>query len=167
MDVTEAKTGTMRLKKVKFSVVEIIQSVIDLYDIIAEERHITVSTHIEDDLEIYADRNRILQITANLVDNAVKYSSPNGSINISAFEKGGFAVIEVADEGVGIAPEEINQIWDRLYRSDRSRSRRGLGLGLSLVRAIVEAHGGRVSVKSELEVGSTFSIMLPKTVAHV
>ena len=167
MDVAEAKTGTMRLNKTKVSVPEIIHSVIDLYEIIAEDMHITFYTHLENNLDIHADRNRIQQITANLVDNAIKYSSPGGSISISAYEKGAFAVIEVADKGIGIAPEEINQIWDRLYRGDRSRSKRGLGLGLSLVRAIVEAHDGHVSVKSEPEVGSTFSIMLPKSAVHI
>ena len=167
MDVAEAKTGTMRLNKTKVSVPEIIHSVIDLYEIIAEDMQVTFYTHLANDLIIYADRNRIQQVTANLVDNAIKYSSPGGSIDISAFEKGAFIVIEVADRGIGIAPEEINQIWDRLYRGDRSRSKRGLGLGLSLVRAIVEAHDGHVSVKSELEAGSTFSIMLPKTQTHV
>jgi signal transduction histidine kinase len=71
-------------------------------------------------------------------------------------------VIKVADKGVGIAPEDINQIWDRLYRGDRSRSKRGLGLGLSLVRAIVEAHGGKVKVESRPDEGATFYVMLPK-----
>jgi signal transduction histidine kinase len=71
-------------------------------------------------------------------------------------------VIKVADKGVGIAPEDINQIWDRLYRGDRSRSKRGLGLGLSLVRAIVEAHGGKVKVESRPDEGATFYVILPK-----
>ena len=134
----------------------------DLYEIIAEESQMTIHTRLPDELLIYADRNRIQQVTANLLDNAIKYSHPGSPIDISAHEDGPFAVIKVADKGVGIAPEEINQIWDRLYRGDRSRSKRGLGLGLSLVRAIVEAHGGKVRVESRPDEGATFYVMLPK-----
>ena len=163
MDVAEAETGAMRLDKTDVSVPEIVHSVVDLYEIIAEDRQIAIHTRLPDELLIHADRNRIRQITANLLDNAIKYSRLGGSIEISAHEDGSFAVIEVTDQGIGIAPEEINQIWDRLYRGDRSRTKRGLGLGLSLVRAIVEAHGGKVNVDSRLDEGSTFSVMLPKT----
>ena len=163
MDVAEAETGAMRLNKTDVSVPEIVRSVVDLYEIIAEDRQVTIHTRLPDELQIQADRNRIQQITANLLDNAIKYSRLGGSIDVSAHEDGPFAVIVVTDQGIGIAPEEINQIWDRLYRGDRSRSKRGLGLGLSLVRAIVEAHGGQVKVESRLDEGSTFSVMLPKT----
>ena len=163
MDVAEAETGAMRLNKTDVSVPEIVHSVVDLYEIIAEDRQMTIHTRLPDELLIHADRNRIQQITANLLDNAIKYSRPGGSIDISAHKDGPFAVIVVTDQGIGIAPEEINQIWDRLYRGDRSRTKRGLGLGLSLVRAIVEAHGGKVKVESRLDAGSTFSVMLPQT----
>ena len=139
------------------------RSVVDLFEIIAEVRQVSIHNRLPDVLQIQADRNRIQQITANLLDNAIKYSRLGGSIDVSAHEDGPFAVIVVTDQGIGIAPEEINQIWDRLYRGDRSRSKRGLGLGLSLVRAIVEAHGGQVKVESRLDEGSTFSVMLPKT----
>ena len=162
MDVAEAETGAMRLNKTDVSVPEIVHSVADLYEIIAEESQMTIHTHLPDELLIHADRNRIQQVTANLLDNAIKYSHPGSPIDISAHEDGPFAVIKVADKGVGIAPEDINQIWDRLYRGDRSRSKRGLGLGLSLVRAIVEAHGGKVRVESRPDEGATFYVMLPK-----
>ena len=167
MDVAEAETGTMRLNKTDVSVPEIVHSVVDLYEIITEEIQLTIRTHLPDELLVHADRNRIQQVTANLLDNAIKYSRPGGSIDISAHEDGLFAVIVVADKGAGIAPEEINQIWDRLYRGDRSRSKRGLGLGLSLVRAVVEAHGGKVRVESRLDEGTTFTVMLPRTGASL
>ncbi len=163
MDVAEAETGAMRLNKTDVSVPETVSSVVDLYEIIAEDRQVTISTRLPNELLIHADRNRIRQVTANLIDNAVKYSRSGGAIDISAHEDGPYAVIVVADQGIGIDPEEINQIWDRLFRGDRSRSTRGLGLGLSLVRAIVEAHGGNVKVESRLDAGSTFSVLLPKT----
>jgi len=95
------------------------------------------------------------------VDNAVKYTPAGGRVAIGARGGEGEVVVSVADTGAGIAPEDLPRIWDRLYRGDASRSERGLGLGLSLVRAVVEAHGGRVAVDSEPDKGSTFRVYLP------
>jgi len=107
------------------------------------------------------DRARIRQVLANLVDNAVKYSPAGGRIAISARTIGDRAVLSVEDEGPGIPDEDLPRVWERLYRGDRSRSTRGLGLGLSLVKAIVEAHGGAVGVNSAVGAGSRFLIRLP------
>ena len=82
------------------------------------------------------------------MDNAVKYTPAGGRIELRTARDGIDAVVTVADTGIGIAPEELPRIWERLYRGDKSRSERGLGLGLSLVKAIVQAHGGTVSVES-------------------
>jgi len=164
MDVAEAQTGAMRLDMVDVPVPEVVRAVVELYDIVADEKQVTVITHLPDGLSIYADRNRIQQVLANLLDNAIKYSDSGGYIDISVYEEGDFAVISVSDQGIGIAPGEVNKIWDRLYRCDRSRSKRGLGLGLSFVQAIVQAHGGKVRVETKLNKGSKFFIMLPKAV---
>ena len=162
MDVAEAQTGAMRLDMVDVSVPEVVRAVVELYDIVADEKQVTVTTHLPNGLSIYADRNRIQQVLANLLDNAIKYSDSGRHIDISVYEEGDFAVISVADQGIGIASGEVNKIWDRLYRGDRSRSKRGLGLGLSFVQAIVQAHGGKVRVETKLNKGSKFFIMLPK-----
>lgn len=162
MDVAEAQTGAMRLDMVDVSVPEVVRAVVELYDIVADEKQVTVTTHLPNGLSIYADRNRIQQVLANLLDNAIKYSDSGRHIDISVYEEGNFAVISVADQGIGIASGEVNKIWDRLYRGDRSRSKRGLGLGLSFVQAIVQAHGGKVRVETKLNKGSKFFIMLPK-----
>jgi signal transduction histidine kinase len=71
-------------------------------------------------------------------------------------------ILSVGDTGMGISPEDLPRVWDRLYRGDRSRTERGLGLGLSLVKAVVEAHGGEVRLQSEVGVGSTFEVRLPR-----
>ena len=100
-------------------------------------------------------------MAANLLDNAIKYTPAGGRVEISAGREGGRAVLRVSDTGLGIPADELPRIWDRLFRGDRSRAERGLGLGLSLVKAVVEAHGGTVSVDSELGRGSTFTVSLP------
>jgi signal transduction histidine kinase len=84
-----------------------------------------------------------------LVDNAVKYTPAGGRVKMRGWQDGREAVIEIADSGPGIPVEEQPRIWERLYRGDKSRSQRGLGLGLSLVKAVVEAHGGTVTVQSD------------------
>jgi signal transduction histidine kinase len=161
MDVAEAETGVMRLEITSVSISELIRAVADLYEIIAEEKQITLALDLPEQLQISGDYARLQQAIANLLDNALKYSSSGGSITIAARRQGANAVITVADNGIGIAAHEIDKIWDRLYRGDRSRSQRGLGLGLSFVRAIVHAHGGTVRVDSAINKGSTFTVMLP------
>jgi signal transduction histidine kinase len=101
------------------------------------------------------------QILANLVDNALKYSEDGSGVTIGAEKTDEGVALAVTDQGTGIPEEEAGRIWDRLYRGDLSRSQRGLGLGLSLVKAFTEAHGGSVAVESELGKGSTFRIVLP------
>ena len=107
------------------------------------------------------DRNRMRQVLANLVDNAVKYTPTGGRVTLAAARADSQVRITVRDTGPGIPAHEIDRIWDRLYRGDTSRSERGLGLGLSLVRAIVRAHGGSVDVHSEPGQGTEFTVSLP------
>ncbi len=161
MDVAEAETGVMRLDMARVSVREVMWAVADLYEILADEKNISMDVDLPHELFINADRTRFQQVIANLVDNAVKYSGDRGRVLLSACEKEGDVLISVSDEGMGIPSEEIGRIWDRLYRGDRSRSRRGLGLGLSFVKAIVQAHDGEVVVESQSNKGSTFTIRLP------
>ncbi len=98
---------------------------------------------------------------ANLVDNAIKYTPRGGKVDIEADQAENEVKITVKDTGVGISERELDNIWDRLYRGDKSRTERGLGLGLSLVKAIVGAHRGYVEVLSTPGVGSAFSVHLP------
>ncbi len=161
MDISEAETGTINLHKERVGLSSIIEQVEGLYAYVGEEKGVTVHTHCPEDLFVFVDADRMRQALANLLDNAVKYTPQGGDVQISAAQQGTQVVLTVRDSGCGISPEDLPRIWDRLYRGDRSRSQRGLGLGLSLVKAIIHSHDGRVEVESEPGKGSTFKIYLP------
>jgi heavy metal sensor kinase len=161
MDISEAETGVMNLDLKSVNVSDLIEGATELYRYVAEDKGIVVHTMASSDLSLTADPNRMRQILANLLDNAIKYTPSGGRIDIEAHQRGQKIVVLVKDTGIGIHPEELPRIWDRLYRGDQSRSQKGLGLGLSLVKAIVQAHKGHIEVFSEPGKGSTFSISLP------
>lgn len=124
-------------------------------------KKITITTEFPEICDAFVDPIRLRQVFANLLDNAIKYTAEGGSVQIKAVHEGPNIVVRIRDTGMGIAPEEQEKIWDRLYRGDKSRSQRGLGLGLSLVRAIIHAHQGRVAVESQPDQGSEFSLFIP------
>jgi signal transduction histidine kinase len=162
MDISEAETGTMRLELEEVNLSELLAGVVELYRYVAEDKGIVLEITCPPELPLTGDQERLQQALANLVDNAVKYTPAGGLVAIEALEVSGQSVIKVKDSGPGIPPEEISRIWDRLYRGDQSRSQRGLGLGLSLVKAIIIAHHGRVEVASQPGSGSVFTVYLPQ-----
>lgn len=161
MDISEAETGVMTLRREPADLADLIRQTRELYEDLADERGLSLETKATGDLTIPVDRSRMRQVLANLLDNAVKYTTRGGRIDIAALRDGGEAVVTVSDTGLGIPPDELPRIWERLYRGDKSRAERGLGLGLSFVKAIVEAHGGRVAVRSVPGQGTTFELRLP------
>jgi signal transduction histidine kinase len=161
MDVTEAETGMMRLQKVETSVTTLIEEVLEIYRFVAEEKGIRIETQFSGPCVASVDSARIRQVLGNLIDNAIKYTPDNGTVTLSCSDEGtGGLKVAVKDTGIGIAEDELTRIWERLYRSDKSRAQRGLGLGLSLVKAVVEAHHGQVTVESQPNQGSTFTVRL-------
>jgi len=162
LDVAEAQAGVMKLTREPVDVATLLGEVVELYQYVAEEKRITVALQVSDTCAVSIDRIRTRQVFANLLDNALKYTGTGGRVEIRTRCEPTRAIVEVTDTGMGIPPEEISRIWERLFRGDRSRSQRGLGLGLSLVKAIVEAHAGTVSVQSKVGQGSTFTVTLPR-----
>src|ERR1043166_1469785 len=161
MDVAEAESGAVNLSLQKTDLGALAQEVVGVYAEVAEEKKIQVVTDFALPCEASVDPGRIRQVFANLLDNALKYTADGGRVEIQAQRHNGEIAVAFRDTGMGIPPEEQGKIWDRLYRGDKSRSQRGLGLGLSLVKAFVEAHHGRVEVTSQPGQGSQFTVHLP------
>jgi signal transduction histidine kinase len=161
MDVAEAEAGTMRLRREHVSLCSLLAEVVELYQYVAEEKKISITTEFEDGCAAFIDPTRMRQVFANLLDNAIKYTGEGGSVSIKASRENSNLVVRIRDTGMGIPLGEQEKIWDRLYRGDKSRSQRGLGLGLSLVRAIVFAHQGQVKVESQPDKGSEFTVYIP------
>ena len=161
MDISEAETGSMKLKLEDVDLSALIDDVMALYNYAAEAKGVTVAVKDAPALFLRADALRLRQVIGNLVDNAIKYTPEGGRVEIETVKKDDQALLIVRDSGIGIPIGEAKRIWERLYRGDKSRSQRGLGLGLSLVKAVVEAHRGFVDVKSDSQTGSIFSLCLP------
>jgi signal transduction histidine kinase len=161
MDISEAETGVLQLQREPVDLRALLREVVDLYEDVADVKHVDVALEATTDVRVNGARDRLRQVFANLVDNAIKYTPEGGKVTISAGAEDAWAVVRVQDTGAGIPAEHLPRIWDRLYRADPSRTERGLGLGLSLVKAYVEAHGGHVEAATQPGHGSVFTVRLP------
>jgi heavy metal sensor kinase len=161
LDISEAETGIMKLNRTVLDVADVMDQVVDVYQYVAEDKGIVIHKQYHKGLLVMADLTRLGQAIANLLDNAVKYTPKGKHIFLDAISNNGEIEIIIKDTGLGIPTEDMPRIWDRLYRGDQSRSEKGLGLGLSLVKAVITAHKGRVEVSSEPGKGSTFTVYLP------
>lgn len=164
MEISEAEAGMLRLEKAPADLAALGRAAVDLYTEVAEAKPVALSIDAGDAAPVLADGTRLRQAIANLVDNAVKYTPPGGKVQVRVAVEGDEAVLTVSDTGPGIPPAEQARVWERLYRGDSSRSERGLGLGLALVRVIVEAHGGRVELDNAPTGGAVFTLRLPRKV---
>jgi signal transduction histidine kinase len=161
MDITEVEAGAMKLQLQPVSLSALATEIAELYQHVAEEKGVALTTASSSNATVLADANRLRQAIANLVDNAVKYTPPGGKVQVIARLHRGEPALTVEDTGLGIPAEEQCRVWERLYRSDHSRTERGLGLGLSLVRAIMQAHHGRAELVSAPGCGSCFTLCFP------
>lgn len=164
-EISKLESGQLELYKQNFIIQELVQDVYDSLSLKAAEKNIKCSIKKSSELPItvYADKEKIRMVLINLVSNAIKYGKQNGSIIFSAYKTHGKLVLaEISDDGYGIAEEHLTRIFERFYRTDIARSRKegGSGLGLSICKHIIEAHGQTMHVRSRLDVGSTFGFTL-------
>ncbi len=160
MEISEAEAGMLKLEKAACDLGALARGATELYAEVAEAKPVTLKVEGEAALPVLGDATRLRQAIANLVDNAVKYTPAGGCVTVKVAREADEAVVSVSDTGPGVPLGEQARVWERLYRGDWSRSERGLGLGLSLVRAIVEAHGGRVASRNAAGGGAVFEMRL-------
>ena len=161
MDISEAESGATRFERLPVSISAVVDTVIDSYLEVAEEKQVSVTTSINANWQVLGDAGALRRVFANLLDNAIKYTPSGGKIDFTATPENGFLAISVADNGQGISPQDLPRIYDRLFRGDKSRSERGLGLGLSFVRAIVISHGGSIDIQGAVNQGTLATVRLP------
>jgi two-component system phosphate regulon sensor histidine kinase PhoR len=165
-EITKLESGEQLLLKENFIIQDLIKEVFESLSIKADEQKIKcfIKDGCELPLSVYADKEKIRMVIINLIDNAIKYGKKNGIIEASAYKVDGKKIlIEITDNGYGIAEEHLSRIFERFYRTDSARARKagGSGLGLSIVKHIIEAHEDTIHVRSKIDVGTTFGFLLP------
>jgi len=132
-------------------------------EFLAQTKHISIVLEQNDEICLFGDKVRLRQLFLNLLDNAIKYTPENGKVILALYRLDGLAVFKIEDTGIGIPQHELHKIFNRFYRVDKARSREmgGTGLGLSIAKWIVEMHGGKILVHSEVNAGTTFVIKFP------
>lgn len=167
-EISKLESGIMKMNFTNFNFSTLVKDVFEFMEIKAEKRRIVLDYKNESDSKImvHADPDRIRQVLINLVDNSLKYGNRFGSTTIKAFDMDEYYLIEVTDNGIGIEQENLPRIFERFFRTDKSRSRKygGTGLGLAIVKHIIEAHQQTIHVRSKVDVGTTFSFTLAKAV---
>lgn len=162
-DLSAIESGQIELALKPVNLRRAVADVVMLLESRRADTRVSITASIPTHLRVQADRTRLEQILYNLIDNAVKFNRPDGSVHISAEERDGRAVIDVEDTGFGISASDLPRVFERLYRGDKSRSRKteGSGLGLAIVKHLVQAHSGKVSASSEMGRGSRFTFTMP------
>jgi two-component system phosphate regulon sensor histidine kinase PhoR len=168
-EISKLESGELKLTLVNFTIQNLIKEVYDSLYLKAADKQIslTIKRGCELALNVHADKEKIRQVLINLVDNAIKYGKSNGLIEAGFYVvEGKKILIEITDDGYGIAEEHRSRIFERFYRTDTARTRKvgGSGLGLSICKHIIEAHNQSIHVRSTVDVGSTFVFELPVAV---
>ena len=161
--ISKTEAGADKLALEEIDLGGLVQGACELFEPMAEDKGLTLDCNVASKWHISGDTRMIQRMLANLLDNAIKYTPPKGRVGVSVSEndkKG--VVVTVKDTGIGISPGDLPRIFERFYRCDQSRSEPGIGLGLSLARAIARAHGGDITATSSPDQGSTFTVTFPQ-----
>jgi two-component system phosphate regulon sensor histidine kinase PhoR len=166
--INKLESGELKLKKENFNLIKLVEDVFEIELLMAQERKISLefSTRIDKPIKVYADKKRIMEVTSNLIVNSIKYGKKGGYVKVGFFDLDDHIVVEISDNGIGVDKEHLPRIFERFYRVDKHRSREqgGTGLGLAIVKHIIEAHEQTINVKSQPDVGTTFTFTLQKAV---
>jgi two-component system, OmpR family, phosphate regulon sensor histidine kinase PhoR len=165
-EITKLESGEMIMLFEQFTIQDLIKEVFETLEIMAQEKGIKcfIKKACEFELTVYADKEKIRQVFTNIIENGIKYGKQNGTIEASFYNvDGNNVLIEISDNGDGIAEEHLPRIFERFYRTDLARSRKvgGSGLGLAICKHILDAHRQTIHVRSKLDVGTSFGFTLP------
>jgi len=160
LDIAEAESGAAEITLEEVDIARVTKRACELFEAIAEENSVKITTKLPDSCVVYGEARKLQRMVANLLDNALKYTPPEGTVTVSVSADNGQVAISISDTGVGISEDDLPHIFKRFYRCDISRAKGGTGLGLSLVKAIVHSHGGSVNATSHPGKGSTFTVTL-------
>ncbi|HOY31293.1 MAG TPA: ATP-binding protein [Bacteroidales bacterium] len=164
--ISKLESETLRPEKEKFDLSDLAHDVMESYEIKAQQKNIASHIHnkLTGPVNVFADKEKIRQVLNNLVENAIKYGKQDGRVKITFYDMDEMILVEVSDNGIGITKEDIPRIFERFYRTAQGKNveNRGSGLGLSIVKHIIEAHGQTINVRSTIGVGTTFGFTLQK-----
>ena len=166
--ITKIESGVSNLNKTKFDIIDLINNIFEMLEFSAKKKNIRLIVEKESELNtnVNADKEKIEQVLTNLIDNSLKYGKDNGTTEVMVQNLNEFKIIvRITDNGVGLEKENYTRIFERFFRVDKSGNRNsgGSGLGLSIVKHIIDAHDEKIYVESELGVGSEFSFSLERT----
>jgi len=163
--ISKTEAGVNKLDAKEMDIAAAVRDACELFQAPAEDKDLKFIFDVSSPLNVWGDQRLIQRMIANLLDNAIKYTSAGGTVKVAAHKQNNHSVlITVNDTGIGISDQELPRIFERFYRCDPSRSKAGIGLGLSFARAVARAHGGDITVTSRPDQGSTFTVTLPKLV---
>lgn len=165
--ISKLESNTLKLERSEFPIYKVLGEAVETLEFAAKERSIDMVLRGALDARVLADEQKVKQVFNNLISNSIKYGNDGGLTTISVFDAGNVVQIDVADNGIGIGKDDLPRVFERFYRSDKSRSRlqgSSTGLGLSIVKHFIEAHDQKIDVRSSLGKGTVFSFSLPKAI---
>jgi heavy metal sensor kinase len=161
LDMAEVDAGVTNGMKESINLSQLIADLCELFEPVAEEKHIMLKVNLEQNCQIVGTKHHLQRMVANLLDNAMKYTPPEGQVSIELIRSTHEFRLTITDTGVGIPRSDQHRVFDRFFRCEHSRSQEGCGLGLSFARSVARAHGGDITVTSESSQGSTFTSTFP------